>query len=466
MSTTQVNQATSNQSLKKSSLTSQETAVALEDGSLGSLCWFLVLCMFSGFLTGLAGGYFQYFLKIADKYRNQLAEWAHTAGSFEGLLTLVAVCVGCAVIGRFLVRFAPTAAGSGIQYVEAMWHNEHEPARLPILFVKFFGGLLTLGSGMALGREGPTVQMGASIGGTLGRVFKLDCAKLKFLTIASAGTGLGVAFSAPLGGAMFTFEEVTKDVKPSMVIPMMLCVFVGCSTSMTILGAQPDYDVIQKAFAIPNALDMLALVLFGIFIGVMGVLYNKTVLLLLDFNAFFEHILPEIKAGIVGIVVALLLWYAPYLTGGGDNLGQNMLNFVYPIQLVIVFGLIRWVFAPLCYSTRVPGGLFSPLLLMGGILGHAFAWAIGFVGIDVNPLAFCAVGMAAFFGATIRAPFTGVLLILEMTACWDLSLAMIGGSAVAYFTAARLKDLPIYTALRLRIPEVRKLQEEGKPVLF
>ena len=103
---------------------------------------------------------------------------------------------------------------------------------------------------------------------------------------------------------------------------------------------------------------------------------------------------------------------------------------------------------------------------MGGILGHVFAWALGLVGIEVSPLAFCAVGMSAFFGATIRAPFTGVLLILEMTACWDLTLAMIGASAVAFFTAKCLKDLPIYTALRLRIPEVKQLQKEGKQVLF
>ena len=136
----------------------------------------------------------------------------------------------------------------------------------------------------------------------------------------------------------------------------------------------------------------------------MGVLYNKSVLLLLNLNDYFKHILPEVKAGIVGIVVALLLWYAPYLAGGGDNLGQDMLNYAYPIQIVLLFGLIRWIFAPLCYSTGVPGGLFSPLLLMGGILGHLFAWALGLVGIEVSPLAFCAVGMSAFFGATIRAP--------------------------------------------------------------
>ena len=120
MSTAKINQTTSPQASTSSGLPPQDNATSLEKESFGSLCWFLILCMFAGFLTGLAGGYFQYFLHLSDKYRNQLAQWAHSAGTFEGLLTLIVVCVSCAVVGRFLVRFAPTAGGSGIQYVEAM----------------------------------------------------------------------------------------------------------------------------------------------------------------------------------------------------------------------------------------------------------------------------------------------------------------------------------------------------------
>lgn len=149
----------------------------------------------------------------------QLSAWAHSVSFWEGFGAVLLICVTCAVIGRFLVRFAPTAGGSGIQYVEAAWREEVPPARFKILLVKFFGGLLTLGSGMALGREGPTVQMGASIGATIARILKFSKEELRFLTIASAGTGLGVAFSSPLGGAMFTFEEVTKDIRMNLVIP-------------------------------------------------------------------------------------------------------------------------------------------------------------------------------------------------------------------------------------------------------
>lgn len=421
--------------------------------------------MIAGLLTGAVGGYFQVFLHKADHLRIQLSGWAHTVSFIEGFGLILLICVACAVVGRFLVRFAPTAGGSGIQYVEAAWRQEVEPARLKILFVKFIGGLLTLGSGMALGREGPTVQMGASLGATLGRVSKVSPEELRFLTIASAGTGLGVAFSSPLGGAMFAFEEVTKDIRMNLVIPTLICVFAGCTVSMTILGMQPDYNVINRAFNLPGVRESIGFILFGIFIGLMGPLYNKMVLVLLDCNAYFKRIPPEVKAAIIGVVVALLVYFAPGLSGGGDPLGTEMLNYAFPITTVLLIGLVRWFFAPLCYSTGVPGGLFSPLLLMGGILGQIFAWVLNLFGFDVSPMAFCAVGMASFFASTICAPITGVLLILEMTACWDLTLPMIVASAFSFFTAQSVKSLPIYTALRLRIKEVQELQKKGVEVL-
>lgn len=141
---------------------------------------------------------------------------------------------------------------------------------------------------------------------------------------------------------MFTFEEVTKDIRMNLVIPTLICVFAGCTVSMTILGMQPDYNVINRTFIIPGVKESVAFILFGIFIGVMGPLYNKMVLILLNTNAYFKKVIPEVKAGIIGIVVALLVYFAPGLAGGGDQLGTEMLNYTFPIATVLVIGLIRW----------------------------------------------------------------------------------------------------------------------------
>jgi len=152
-----------------------------------------LICLFAGLCTGAVGGYFQFFLHKADHLRMLLTTVAHSVSFWEGFGAVLAVCVACAVIGRFLVRFAPTAGGSGIQYVEAAWREEVEPARFKILLVKFFGGILTLGSGMALGREGPTVQYGGlRSGATIARILKFSKESFVFSPSHSAGYRLRV----------------------------------------------------------------------------------------------------------------------------------------------------------------------------------------------------------------------------------------------------------------------------------
>jgi CIC family chloride channel protein len=420
-----------------------------------------LLCPLVGVFVGLIGGYFQVFLHKADVLRVEFIRWAAEFGPVRGFLLVALVCCACAVVSRWLVRFSPRAGGSGIQYVEALWKNEVSPSRANVIWVKFVGGLLSLGSGMALGREGPTVQMGAAAGAWFGRLVKLPLNDAKILIMAAAGSGLGVAFSAPLGGTMFTLEEVTKELKGRLVLATLLCTLIGCVVSMNILGPLPDYLVNIKNFELVNAKTLIAYSLFGILVGVMGDFYNKTVLFFVGVQEKIPAVKPEIWAFLVGLVVAVLLWYAPNWAAGGDSLGQQMLNNHYPIYIVLLIGIVRWFFAPLCYSTGVPGGLFSPLLLMGGILGHVFCWMASLIGVELNPLAFCAVGMAAFFASTIQAPLTGILLILEMTACWDLTLPMIAATIFSFTTVKGLGRPSIYTSLRLRIPEVRKLASRG-----
>lgn len=426
---------------------------------------FYCLAIISGCLVGLAGGYFQLFLHAGDRFRNSLIEWLRTLGDVEGFFVLAGLCMFCALVARALVRLSPTAGGSGIQYVEAVWKDEVQPARIKLLPVKFIGGLLSLGSGMALGREGPTVQMGAAIGAWFSRVTKLEKLDFKYLVMASAGTGLGVAFSAPLGGAMFVFEEVTRSLNLRLVIATVLCASVGCTVSMSIIGFQPDYLVNQTSFALPNLQMMIFTMIFGIVVGLFGVLYNKMVLALLNVQNRLGMIPPEVRAAFVGLVVAVLLWFMPHWAGSGDPISQSLLNGTMPITALATLAVIRWFFAPLCYSTGVPGGLFSPLLLMGGILGQLYCWVVGTMGYELNPLAFCALGMSAFFASTICSPFTGVLLILEMTSCWDLTIPMLFASIISYATFRTVGSLPIYTALRLRIPAVQALQKQGVDVL-
>src|SRR5271166_1714584 len=172
----------------------------------------------AGICIGLVGGAFRYCLIAADNGRGALIAWAH-AWPYIGWLVPVVLGLAGAGLARFLVvRFAPTAAGSGVQRVEAVFSGEVKLAPHSIVPVKFFGGLLAMGSGLALGREGPTVQMGASLSRLISRLLIRDDHDIRVIEAAGAGAGLAVAFNAPIGGSIFVFEELTSSFTPGLLV--------------------------------------------------------------------------------------------------------------------------------------------------------------------------------------------------------------------------------------------------------
>lgn len=409
----------------------------------------LIAAVAAGVVVGGLGGLFQILLKHADDLRLLFAETASEFGMNSAFLLILLVCVLSAAAARLFVRGEPRAAGSGIQYTEALWLNETEPSPLSLVPRKFFGALLALGSGMALGREGPTVQMGEALGGFVASRFGLNREERRILAVSSAGAGLGVAFSAPLSAVLFTHEEVTRVVTFKTVAVSLLCSAVACSVSVGIVGAHPDYSASFRSIDFQQTSLFLVYAVFGAVSGVLGVLYNRFVLTLLLIRSAFPRITPEMYAGLIGATIAVLLWSAPDLAGSGEAMTQRLLNGAMPLSFLILIASVRWIIGPLCYSSGVPGGLFAPLILMGAVFGQIFAVCISPC-IEADPVSFCAVGMAAFFAAAVRAPVTGVLLVLEMTACWQLMIPMMTASAFAYITASSMGEEGIYTSLRKR----------------
>ncbi|MBK9740998.1 MAG: ClC family H(+)/Cl(-) exchange transporter [Actinobacteria bacterium] len=422
----------------------------LDDSEPGGLVRLALLAVIGGALAGLVGGLFRWALVRADLLRADLQQWAGDEPAVRWLVPVL--CAAIAVgLARLIVRWAPEASGSGVQRVEANMRGELDVAPLRILPAKFVGGVLAIGAGLALGREGPTVQMGATIGHETARRARLSQHDRRTLTAALAGAGLGVAFSAPLGGAMFVFEEVAHAFRTRLVIATLVGTTTALAVSGLIVGVGPVLPV--PAVEAGPAWHLLAYAALGVLLGAMGVLYNRLVLLLLDAVAGIRRLPPEAVAAVVGGLVGLLGLIAPRLVGGGEALNEELLVGSFSLGALAIILAVRWFLGPVSYSLGTPGGLFAPLLVVGAAAGSLAAQAANALvpGLALSPLAFAIVGMSTFFAAVVRAPITGVILIVEMTATTALVIPMLIAAATAVVAATLLRGPPVYDSLRKRL---------------
>ncbi|GAC66867.1 ClC family H(+)/Cl(-) exchange transporter [Gordonia soli] len=421
-----------------------------EDTTAG-LVRLCVLAVVAGAGIGFVGGAFRWCLGHLDRWRVEMLGWVHDLPG-PGWLIPIAVTAGGAAAAAAIVRLVPLSAGSGIQHVEAVDHGEAQPPALRILPAKFVGGLLAIGSGLILGREGPTVHMGAAIGATTGHRARLDDTDVRLLQTSVGGAGLAVAFNAPIGGALFVLEEVMKTVRLRAVVPTLVAVAVGVGCSRLVVGDRPDFLVGPID---PPSLELLPVfVVFGVLTGVVGVLYNRTILGALDAVDFMRNVSPVTKAALIGAFVGALLAIDPLTAGGGDTLSQRILDGGGALPMIAALLVIRFVAGPMSYATAAPGGLFAPLLALGALWGVLCSGVTELVVPGDHPslrIALAIVGMAALFGAVVRAPITGVVIVMEMTATTTLAVPMLAATAIAVLIAHLAGSPPIYDSLRDRM---------------
>jgi len=422
-----------------------------EDETPGkSLLILCALAVVAGAGIGFVGGAFRWGLDRAADIRHTVLIWSHGLGWVGWVIPVVTVAI-LAAVASLLVRNMPIASGSGVQHVEAVDRGALPAAPFLLLPVKFFGGLLALGAGLVLGREGPTVQMGAAFGAAAARRAKRDSADIATLQTSLAGAGLAVAFNAPIGGALFVFEEVTKSFKVRTVLPTMVAVAVAVGCARLIIGDEPDFAV--RTLNAPGVQYLPVFIVFGLITGFLGVVYNRLILSLYDRSSSLKKIPNEAKAAFIGGLIGLALWFDPFSGGGGDALSQQIVSgHSFALPMLIAYLAVRFVAGPLSYASKVPGGLFAPLLLVGALWGVLFAQLISpWVTHPDLAISTAIVGMGAFFAATVRAPMTGIVIVMEMTAATALSLPMLVAAGCAVLVATMIGAVPIYDSLGERM---------------
>ena len=225
-----------------------------------------------GLLAGLVAAAFRAVLAAADSLRNALITWAHHYPLLGWLFPVCFSAVGASLSVYLVRRFAPEASGSGIPHLEAVLHRYRELHRKRVLLVKFFGGALAIGSGLALGREGPTVQMGGTVGAAVSGWLKAGTRDRLTLIAAGAGAGLSAAFDAPLAGVIFVLEEVQKDFRQAVFGSAFVAAAVAAIVTRLASGQLPDFRI--PSYPVPSLIALPVFAVLGLVAGLLGVVYN------------------------------------------------------------------------------------------------------------------------------------------------------------------------------------------------
>ncbi len=413
----------------------------------GSLLVLALLAFIAGAGAGLIGALFRLVLKQADHLRNVIILWARGEQLVGLLLVTIASAAAVAVAAWMVRRFSPEAAGSGIPHVESVLRGELPEAPFRLIPIKFVGGVLAIGSGLALGREGPSVQMGSSIGDLVGRLFRRNLPDRLVLLAAGAGAGLATAFNAPIAGAIFVLEELVQRFDTRIAIIALGVSSTAIAVARIFLGDAPDFHVEHLSYFHPGTRPLYFLL--GAIAGLFAILYNRALLGAIAAANRLERWPVPLRAALIGAAVGMLAWFAPGLVGGGDEITQRTLQGTDALALVPLVFLLRFTLGAVSYAARTPGGLFAPMLVLGAQLGLLFGilCRLAFPDLDIQPQAFAVVGMAAFFTGVVRAPLTGIVLVVEMTGSFNMLLPMLGACFAAMLVPTLLRNAPIYESL-------------------
>ena len=411
-----------------------------------------ILTLVVGAVCGLAAVGFHLAIISAE---NLLIDNAINAPNGNWIwLTVLTPALGGLLSGVLLSYVVPGARGSGIPQVKIAY--EIKGGRLPFRDAvgKFFIGVLQIGSGASLGREGPTVHICAGIASWLGKTSALSQKNLRRLLPVGAAAGIAAAFNAPIAAVTFTIEEVVGDLDQTVLSGVIVAAAIAAAIERLILGEHPVFTVTQN-YGLHYASSLVFYAAMGIAAAFVSLAFTESLIKLRKRFGDLKRIPVWARPSIGGLVTGILAVAAIYFfkTGGITGAGYDTLSLAlsgsltFKVMAVLcVFKVIATVFS---YSSGGAGGIFAPALFIGAMLGGMFGF------LDVNLLnhpnteigAFALVGMGAVFAGVIRAPMTSVLIIFEMTGSYGLILPLMIANMTAYALAKKIRPTAIYEAL-------------------
>ncbi|MGL5682291.1 MAG: ClC family H(+)/Cl(-) exchange transporter [Marinifilaceae bacterium] len=421
-------------------------------------------------MTGLAVGLvtvpYRYLIEHSVGIRDYI--YAHTYAWYYDILIIIGIwAVG--LLLYLMVQKVKYINGSGIPQVEGYICN-----RFPLiasgwrLILKFIGGIVGIGMGFSLGREGPSVQIGAFIGDLIGKWTKVDVANKRFLITGGAAAGLSSAFTAPLASTIFVHEEITKYQSSRSTVTAFLAAIASGWMAKLAFGNEDKYSLLSSAMPNPNEIPTIlaTMLALAIFLSLFGMVFNY---LLIYFKEMFTRFkkrskfAPYILFLGLAVITYFLGYFIPDILAGGEPLIFKYADTKVTIWLVIIMLVVKLVYTPLCYCTGVPGGIFLPLLVIGALSGKLFCLLLCEFGLPYQAYSgfFMLMSMGGIFAVVVRSPLTGLVLMLEMTNLFTDFFWMIVLVGVTFFISQLMRVQPIYDLLyRYMLPEDYETSDE------
>lgn len=418
--------------------------------------------IFKGLLVGtLAGIVVSLFRLLIEKGLSLVGHLYQQAQQTPLILLglLLISLVSTLVVAR-LLRSEPNISGSGIPQVEGQLAGEFDLQWWSILWRKFIGGVLSLSPGLFLGREGPSIQLGAAVGQGVAERLHNKGADRRILIAGGAAAGLSAAFNAPIAGTLFVLEEIYHNFSPLVWLTALTSALAANFVSLNFFGLTP---VLQIAYTRSLPINQYwHLLVLGVILGLSGYCYQKVLLWMPKFYRYWH--LPQGFNGVVPLLLVLPLGYLwPQILGGGNAVITQLGQQIPTLKLVLGLFVIRFIFSMISYGSGLPGGIFLPILSLGALIGAIYGLVMVQLGwlapnYVINLVIF---SMGGYFAGIGKAPFTAILLVTEMVGSLTHLMPLAILSLVAYIVVDLMGGAPIYESLRQRLIGHCPPQTEG-----
>jgi CIC family chloride channel protein len=419
---------------------------------------FLALTLLIGALVGLTA---VAFIVLTEHVGKRL----YPVGSPAWHRVLIPI-LGSLVMGYLLYRYFPDARGSGIPQTKAALYAREGKISAATALGKFFCTSATLASGIPLGREGPTVQVGAGIASVLGRALRLRPEKVKALIPVAAAAAIAAAFNTPLAAVLFALEEIVGDLHAPVLGSVVLASATSWGVLRLLLGNDPLFKVPQ--YQLVNPWEFLVYAVLGVAGGFVSVAFTKLLLgMRARFFRFPRKTLP-FQPVVGGVLVGIMGWFVPQVLGVGYDHVGSVLNGGMALKLMVLLLVLKLFAVTTAYASGNAGGIFGPSLFLGAMLGGAVGSVAHnmFPAYAATPGAYALVGMGTAFAGIVRAPMTSVVMIFEVTRDYAVIVPLMISNLISFFISARLQEKSIYEALALQdgihLPTAETREADGQ----